>query len=66
MDNYIIQNIHINDVKIGDTVLCNDGNIRTVCRNNIRYSEFFGTLLFGDSYNLGTIPVKKVIFKINK
>ena len=57
----LITDIHIADVKIGDTVI-HDGEHKTVCRNNIRRDEFFGILLFGDSYNLGLKPVRMVTF----
>lgn len=65
MEDYTITLVHIDDIRIGDSVLCPDGRIRTVCRNNIKSSIFMGTTLFGDSYKLGTEPVKKVTFKRN-
>jgi hypothetical protein len=61
MDNRLITEVHISNVKVGDTVIHNDVEM-TVCRNNIKRDEFMGTTLFGDSYRLGTIPVKKVDF----
>lgn len=48
------------EVKTGDTILCNDGNIRTVCRNNIT-TGFMGKCIFGDPYRLGLEKVKKVV-----
>ncbi|EKD1794922.1 hypothetical protein OQ647_001281 [Salmonella enterica] len=56
-----VTDVHINTVSAGDTVL-HQGKLRTVCRRDIKNSDFFGLMLFGDSYNLGTVPVKKVIF----
>ena len=53
--------VHISEIKAGDTIVCRDGKIRTVCQNNIKKS-FIGTTLFGDSYNCGYILVEKVIF----
>lgn len=53
--------VHISTVSAGDTVL-HQGKLRTVCRRDIKRSDFFGLMLFGDSYNLGTVPVKKAIF----
>ncbi len=53
--------VHISTISAGDTVL-HQGKLRTVCRRDIKRSDFFGLMLFGDSYNLGTVPVKKVIF----
>ena len=58
--NYDIQLTHKENISIGDTILCNDGNLRTVCRNNITIG-FMGLCLFGDSYQLGREEVKKVI-----
>lgn len=52
--------VHINSIKIGDTILCPDNKIRTVGKGNIKYG-FMGATLWGDSYRLGTIPVKKII-----
>ena len=59
--NYKIIKVHKNDIKAGDTIL-HDDNIKTVTSTNIKYSEFMGTSIFGDSYNLGYKLVKKVIF----
>ncbi|EAA6844921.1 hypothetical protein DRX19_29025 [Salmonella enterica subsp. enterica] len=53
--------VHISTISAGDTVL-HQGKLRTVCRRDIKNSDFFGLMLFGDSYNLGAVPVKKVIF----
>lgn len=59
---YEIENVHKDTIKVGDTILCSDGLMRTVCRNNIT-NGFCGVCLFGDSYRLGHSPVKKVIIK---
>lgn len=59
---YEIANVHKDDIRVGDTILCADGLMRTVCRNNIS-NGFCGTCLFGDSYRLGHLPVKKVVIK---
>ena len=50
---------HIDAVKVDDQVLCPDGMVRTVCPNNIK-TGFMGKTLWGDSYRLGTLPVKTV------
>lgn len=55
-----IKNTHIDLIFVGDTVLCPDNKVRTVCANNIKRT-FMGITLFGDSYKCGTEPVKKVI-----
>lgn len=52
--------VHISQIRPGDTILHTDGNIRTVCRCNIKRDSFMGISLFGDTYKLGTILVKKL------
>ena len=34
--NYEIKQVHISEIKKGDTILHTDGNIRTVSKNNIK------------------------------
>lgn len=58
---YKIIPTHISQISIGDTIKCRDGVIRTICKSNIHYSQDYGTTIFGDSYNLGHIPVDKVV-----
>ena len=60
-NNYTINEVHINEIKPGDTIIHTDGLFHTVGRNNIKVN-FMGTTLFGDSYMLGTVLVKKVEF----
>lgn len=62
MYNYNIQQVHISDIIVGDTILHTDGKLTTVCKNNIKRGGFLGTTLFGDSYKSGRIMVKKIIF----
>lgn len=57
--NYEVIDTHIDSIKPGDTVEHN-GKMMTVCRSDIKLGTFMGTTLFGDSYRLGRIPVKKV------
>ncbi len=45
--------IHIQSVRIGDTVLCSDGRERTVCPKDFKANREIGITLFGDSYQLG-------------
>lgn len=59
---YTINPQHISTIKAGDTVVHNNV-LRTVCKNDIRRSEFFGTSLFGDSYNMGRRDVLVAIIK---
>lgn len=65
MDKLTTIDVHINNIKIGDTVLCPDNKIRTVGKGNIKYG-FMGATLWGDSYRLGTLPVRKVILTHKK
>jgi len=55
-----IQEVHISSIAHGDTILHIDGNVRTVSRGNIKRG-FTGITLFGDSYRMGSILVKKII-----
>ncbi len=48
---------HIDDVKVGDTILSSDGHERTLSAENIKRDRFMGTTIFGDSYSLGHKPV---------
>lgn len=61
MENFEIEEIHISQIGSGDTIKHIDG-IRTVCSGNIKRG-FMGITLFGDSYNMGRILVKRIIFK---
>lgn len=61
MQNYIVTDKHINEIKIGDSVLHN-GTIKTVGRQNIKQCSFMGRTLWGDSYHIGYKPVKTIKF----
>ena len=58
---YVVTPTHINLIRPGDTVLV-DGHLKTVSPGNIR-KGYMGTTLWGDSYRLGTLPVKRAIIK---
>ena len=60
MNNVKIEPVHISHISVGDTVE-HGGHLRTVSGNNIKKDSFLGITLFGDSYNLGTKPVSKVM-----
>ena len=60
LSKYKIEEVHISTIKSGDTILHTDNKITTVCNNNIKRGFFF-FFLYGDSYNLGIILVKKII-----
>jgi len=61
--NTVIREVHISTLKAGDTVKHN-GLIQTLSKNNIGKSSFMGSSIFGDSYQLGQIKVKKVLFRV--
>lgn len=61
--NFGIELVDKEEIKIGDAILCEDGKIRTVCKNSITNDSFMGKSIFGDCYNLGYKKVKKVIIK---
>ncbi|AUM58676.1 hypothetical protein phiP47_048 [Plesiomonas phage phiP4-7] len=54
--------VHISKIKNGDTIEHNGGFL-TVCNNDIKRSELMGVTIFGDSYNLGTKKVKRMIVR---
>jgi hypothetical protein len=58
--NPTIMLVHINEIFSGDTIIHEDV-MKTVSNNNIKHG-FCGKTLFGDSYKMGTIKVKKCIF----
>ena len=52
---------HINLIHPGDTVLI-DGHLKTVSPGSIK-KGFMGTTLWGDSYRLGTLLVRRAVIK---
>ncbi len=61
-----IVEVHISTISIGDSIVCNDGFERTIGKGNIKQNTFMGTTILGDSYRLGSLPVKKVIYERKK
>ena len=59
------EEVHISTINWGDTVH-HDGHERTVGKKDIEHNTFMGSSLWGDSYRLGSILVKKIIFKSTK
>ena len=51
--------IDVSCAKVGDTIECPDGVVRTLGANNISRG-FMGTSLWGDSYKLGLRSVKRL------
>lgn len=60
LSKFKIVEVHISTIKSGDTILHTDNKITTVCNNNIK-KGFCGITLFGDSYRIGTLLVKKIL-----
>lgn len=65
MNNAKIEPVHISQISVGDTIE-HCGKITTVSANNIKRDSFMGITLFGDSYNLGTKAVNKVVAWISE
>ena len=59
--NYVVTPTHIDLIRPGDTVEV-DGRLKTVSRNVIK-NGFMGKTLWGDSYRLGTLLVRRAIIK---
>ena len=57
---YDITLTHIEDIQSVDIIFCPDNKIRTVNCSDIKEDKLMGRTLFGDSYRLGTLPVKKL------
>ena len=60
--NYTIDNVHISQISVGDTIISKDGHMRTICKNNLGGDSFMGKTINGDSYKSGHELVPKVIF----
>ena len=58
---FIIEPVHKDNIRAGDTILL-DGELKTVCNNNIRRGGFCGTTIHGESFKLGLEPVQRVHF----
>lgn len=64
MENMIIQEVHMSQIMVGDTIVCGDEKIRTVCKKDIHYGGFCGITIFGSSYISGYQKVKRVKFTV--
>jgi hypothetical protein len=58
-DNAVFEDVHISKLRAGDMVV-HDSCLKTVCSKDIRYNSFMGLTLWGDSYKLGTVPVRRL------
>ena len=59
--NHIVIPTHVDLIHPGDTVLI-DGHLKTVSPGSIK-KGFMGTTLWGDSYRLGTLPVRRAVIE---
>lgn len=62
MRQHAIRPVHISTIKPGDTVE-HAGHLKTVCAADLKQSGFMGLTLFGDSYRLGTLPVRLAVLQ---
>ena len=53
--------VHISQIKAGDTIYLN-GEQKTVCKSNIKKSDFMPMSIFGDTFKSGTVLIEKVLF----
>lgn len=56
--NYDVEEVHVSQIKWGDTVIW-DGKLVTVGKKDVSYCSFMGHSLFGDNHRCGTVPVKR-------
>lgn len=61
MNSNTIEHVHISTITAGDTIMYK-GEMKTVCKNNIKYDPFMGITIFGDNFKCGHTKVEKVIF----
>ena len=52
--------VHINTIVPGDVIVCHDGRDRTVTAKDIKYDSFMGKSIFGDTYHIGTVKIRRV------
>ena len=56
---YQSEYVHISSIVPGDTIRYN-GHLKTVCKSDIKKSEFMGLTIFGDSFKLGYQLIEKI------
>ena len=61
MKKEIIEKVHISRLRIGD-VIKHNGYFRTIGKDDIKFSSFMATTVFGDSYRLGKRLVTRKYF----
>ena len=62
-ENRPIELVNINDIRVGDVIICSDDIGRTVGKKDIKYCSFNGLSIFGNTYKLGYEPVKRVVYE---
>ena len=53
---------NVSNIRFGDTVV-HHGQVKTVCKDNIKYGGFMGSSLWGDSYRSGMDPAIRILVK---
>jgi hypothetical protein len=61
MQDFKFKMVHITTIQAGDAIE-HEGRWMTVCAKDIKTGGFMGTTIFGDSYRMGHVQVKKAIF----
>jgi hypothetical protein len=61
MAGWVFHKTHKDNIRVGDAIL-HDGELRIVGEKDLKYTEFSGLCIFGDSYKLGYEPVIKGTF----
>lgn len=63
-ENAVIQEVHISQISAGDTIICRDGNVRTISKKNIGKDSLLGRTIFGDSYMGNKLMVQRIVFEV--
>lgn len=56
-----VEEVGMYRIRLGDAILCDDGEFRTVSGKDIRYDSFMGHTIFGESYMSGYQKVVRVV-----
>lgn len=61
LNDYEIEEVHIDEIRPGDIIINSKGQSQTVSGTDIKGGASRYTTLFGDSYRLGRILVKRIV-----
>lgn len=62
MMNKYIEEVDVSEIQSGDIILDNRNKEVTLCKKNIT-KGFMGKCILGDSYMLGLLKVKRVVYE---